>query len=79
MPMTRRGCKDSGVKGLKAVGWCEWQVKDVIKAVDNQPVEDVEDLFDLIGPAKAGETLQLTVYRKGQLQEIPVTLNGAEK
>jgi S1-C subfamily serine protease len=52
------------------------QLGDVIVAVNGQPVEKANDLFDLIGQHQAGETVTLTVERNGQKMDVKVTLDG---
>jgi S1-C subfamily serine protease len=49
---------------------------DVIVAVDGQPVEKAQDLFDLLGKHQPGETVTLTVERDRQKMDVKVTLDG---
>lgn len=50
---------------------------DVIVEVNNKPVKSTPDLLEIIGGAKVGETVNLTVNRKGRLEKIPVRLKSA--
>lgn len=50
---------------------------DVIVEVNNKAVKSTPDLLEIIGGAKVGETVNLTVNRKGRLEKIPVRLKAA--
>jgi S1-C subfamily serine protease len=48
---------------------------DVILEIDNKTVRKIDDILTYLEREKqVGDTVQLTVLRDGQLQEIPVTL-----
>jgi serine protease Do len=48
---------------------------DVILEIDNKTVRKIDDILTYLEREKqVGDTIQLTVLRDGQLQEIPVTL-----
>jgi S1-C subfamily serine protease len=48
---------------------------DVILEIDNKTVRTINDILTYLNTQKrVGDTVQLTVLRDGQLQEIPVTL-----
>jgi serine protease Do len=47
---------------------------DVITALDDQPVSQMEDLQGLIQQAEPGQEVILTVLRNGKQVEVPVTL-----
>ena len=49
-------------------------VGDVILALDQQPVESPEDLFDLLGGDRVGREVRLQVLRGGNPTEFPVTV-----
>lgn len=49
---------------------------DVILKVDGIKVEDAPSLVDIVGKAKVGETLELTINRYGKTKKIPVTLKA---
>jgi len=50
---------------------------DVIVEVNSKPVKATPDLLEIVGGTKAGETVTLTVNRRGKLQTIPVLLKAA--
>ncbi len=54
------------------------QPDDVITRVNDRAVRDVPDLTELVGRAKVGETLQLTIWRNGREVEIPVEMRGEQ-
>lgn len=52
------------------------QPKDVITQVNGRMVHSVPELQEIIGRSKVGDTVTLTVNRKGQTKEIPVKLRA---
>lgn len=42
------------------------KVGDVIRKVDNQPIENAQALVDAIAKKKVGQTVGLEIYRNGQ-------------
>lgn len=54
------------------------QAKDVITKVNDRSVNSVPELQEIIGRSKVGDTVTLTVNRKGQTKQIAVKLR-AEK
>ena len=52
------------------------QPKDVIIQVDGREVKSVPELQEIVGRAKVGDTLNITVNRRGELKEIPVRLKA---
>ncbi len=50
--------------------------KDVIISVDNREVKSVPELQELIGRSKVGNTIILTVVRRGKEKRIPVALEA---
>lgn len=51
---------------------------DVIVGVQGRTVNTVPELQELVGRAKVGETLQLTINRNGNTQKIPVKLRSVD-
>jgi S1-C subfamily serine protease len=51
---------------------------DVIVAIDGKDVDSVARLLALLDDHKAGEVVQLTVWREGQHTHVPVTLRSGE-
>ena len=47
---------------------------DVIVAVDEEPVDRMEDLLSILGGIEPGQDVTLTILRDGQQTELPVTL-----
>ena len=52
---------------------------DLIVAVDGQPVEGDETLRRALNHKRGGDTLEVTVYRSGRNQRIPVKLREARQ
>jgi S1-C subfamily serine protease len=51
---------------------------DVITAVDNEPVKDLDDMLTLFERRAPGETVTLSVWRNGNLRKQAVTLMAGE-
>jgi len=67
------------VEGLANGGAAEYAgilPRDIITAVNNRPVRTVPELQEIVGTAKVGDILNVTVNRKGKVQEIPVRLKA---
>jgi PDZ domain len=47
---------------------------DLITAVDDQPIEKAQDISPLIRSKSEGQEVRLTVWRKGETIQIPVTV-----
>ncbi len=50
------------------------QINDIITHVNGKEISDSADLINLIGNTSVGDTLKLTVYRKGATLELSVTV-----
>ena len=50
---------------------------DVIIEVNNKAVKATPDLLEIVGGAKVGETVTLTVNRRGKIETIPVRLKAS--
>jgi S1-C subfamily serine protease len=51
---------------------------DIIVAVENKPIDSVEKLLARIDSFKVGDTITLTILRKNEKIEVPVTLQPGE-
>lgn len=52
------------------------QPKDIIVGIDGREVKSVPELQEIIGRAKAGDLVTLTINRRGYIQEVPVRLKA---
>lgn len=50
------------------------QPKDIIVQVDGREIKSVPELQEIVGRAQVGDTLNLTINRRGEIKEIPVRL-----
>lgn len=50
---------------------------DVIVQINGRPVRNFPDLQEMIGRAKVGETINLTLLRRNQKKEVPVRLRNS--
>ncbi|MBQ3530156.1 MAG: trypsin-like peptidase domain-containing protein [Oscillospiraceae bacterium] len=50
------------------------QVNDIITHVNGKDISDHTELVTLVGNATVGDTLELTVYRKGATKQISITV-----
>jgi len=53
--------------------------RDIITAVDNRPVKTVPELQEIVGTAKVGDVLNITINRKGKVKDIPVKLKAEQR
>jgi len=53
--------------------------RDIITAVDNRPVKTVPELQEIVGTAKVGDILNITINRKGKVKDIPVKLKAEQR
>lgn len=51
---------------------------DVIVEADGEEIEEIEDLYDVLDEHEAGDTIELTVVRKGRSQTLEVGLAEGE-
>jgi S1-C subfamily serine protease len=51
---------------------------DVIVAIDGKDIDSVARLLALLDDHKAGEVVQLTVWREGKQIHVPITLRSGE-
>lgn len=52
---------------------------DLIVAIDDQPVQDQQDLAQIMNNHRAGDTVKITIYRDKRKIDIPVTLGEARQ
>lgn len=67
------------VEGLANGGAAEYAgilPRDIITAVNSRPIRTVPELQEVVGTAKVGDVLNVTVNRKGKVQDIPVKLKA---
>lgn len=50
---------------------------DIIVGVNGKNIRSVPELQDMVGRSRVGETITVTINRKGKNKEIPVTLKAA--
>ncbi len=53
--------------------------RDIITAVNDRPIKTVPELQEVVGSAKVGDVLNVTVNRKGKIKEIPVKLKAEQR
>jgi S1-C subfamily serine protease len=51
---------------------------DVIIAIDDKPVEKANDFFDILEQYKIGDTVTLTVLRRGEEEKLQATLGSSD-
>ncbi len=51
---------------------------DIIVAVDDKPIDSVDELLKLLDKRKVGDTIQITVQRDDEKIEVPITLQPGE-
>jgi Do/DeqQ family serine protease len=71
-----RGALVTAVQPDSAADRAGIQPEDFIVAVDGQPVDDVNDLRNRIAGKQPGTTVEMTLYRDGTKQLVPVELGA---
>ena len=51
---------------------------DVITAINEEPVADLDDMLAQLERRQPGETVTLSVWRQGQIRRVPTTLAAGE-
>jgi serine protease Do len=51
---------------------------DLIVAVDGKPIEDPHDLSDVMNNHRAGDHVQVTIYRGQRRMNVELTLGEAQ-
>jgi S1-C subfamily serine protease len=51
---------------------------DIIVAVENKPIDSVDELLALLDKRKVGDTIQITILRDDEKIEVPITLQPGE-
>lgn len=69
---------EAGLRGATLTPEGNIIANDIIIAVDGKPVDSVEKLLARVDSYKVGATITLTILRKGEPFEIPVTLQPGE-
>ena len=54
-------------------------VGDIILALDANPIESPEDLFDLLSGNRVGSEVRLDVLRGGVATQVPITVGERPK
>ncbi len=70
--------ESAGLKGATMTPEGNIIPNDIIVALDNKPIDSVDKLFARIDGYKVGETIKITVLRKDEKVEVPVTLQPGE-
>jgi S1-C subfamily serine protease len=68
----------AGVMPFRRGGRGEVVAGDVITAINDEPVADLDDMLANLERRQAGETVQLTLWRGGQTRRQAVTLAAAD-
>ncbi len=71
-----KGVVVEGVRDGGSAQYAGVQPKDVIVKVDGRTINNVPELQEIIGRSKVGDTVVLTVNRRGQNKEISVKLRA---
>lgn len=69
---------EAGLRGATLTPEGNIIANDIIIAVDGKPIDSVEKLLSRVDAYKIGDTIKLTILRKGEPFEIPVTLQPEE-
>jgi S1-C subfamily serine protease len=64
----------AGLHGLKMGPRGSVDIGDVIIAVDGNPVVTYDDLYQVLDPHAAGETVRVTISREGRTADVDLKL-----
>src|SRR5690606_10198616 len=64
----------AGLRGTREVRPGEWQLGDVILALDDRRTADRSALFDALDRHQVGDTITLTIYREGRTLKVDLVL-----
>ncbi len=70
------GADRAGLEGLSKDRFGQWQLGDVVQAIDGEPVRSSADIFLALEKRKSGETVKVAYVRDGRKREVPVVLGG---
>ncbi len=68
----------AGLKGATITPEGNIIANDIIIALESKPIDSVDKLLARIDSYKVGDTISITVLRKGEKMEVPVTLQPGE-
>lgn len=69
---------EAGLRGATLTPEGNIIANDIIIAVDGKPVDSVDKLLNRIDSYKVGDTIKITLLRKGEAIEVPITLQPGE-
>lgn len=69
---------EAGLRGATLTPEGNIIANDIITAIDGKPTDSVEKLLNRIDSYKVGDTIKITVLRKGEAIEVPITLQPGE-
>jgi len=67
----------AGLRGTKVTRNGDLLVGDVLMAVNDDPVDDVDTLVDVLERYQIGDRVILTIYRSGSVLQVPAVLGGS--
>lgn len=76
---TEEGALVLSVKEESAASKAGMKAGDVIKEIDGSRIHDAADVFEILGHKEKGDQVTVTILRKGQLQNLTITLGGCEE
>jgi S1-C subfamily serine protease len=51
---------------------------DVITAVNDEPVKDLDDMLSVLEGRQSGQVVRLTVWREGRMRSLEIRLSSGE-
>lgn len=70
--------EEAGLQGATISPDGNVSANDIIIAVDDRPIDSVEKLLTRIDGYKVGDTIKITVLRRGETFEVPLTLQSGD-
>lgn len=70
--IARTPASRAGIKGTYRDGWGRIHIGDIIVALNGHPVDDYDDLYNLLSEVKVGDTVTLTLKRGHKKFQVKV-------
>lgn len=69
----------AGIEGLKINKMREYKLGDVIQSIDGKKVNSFDDIYNVLGDYKAGESVQVGILRDGKTIQLKIKLMSVDQ
>lgn len=71
------GAANAGLRGMQQTEMGDYELGDIIVAIDNEKIGNSDDLFRVLDKRQIGETVQVQIWRNGSRMTVPVRLTDS--